>query len=248
MKRFHGIILAVLASLAACPATTPAFGDTYKVVVLQNTNWKCRLLVAADAAVTVNTRGTECKVTADGDRVTLPASGAFLSTDFGTKQCGVAANGIGLATIETSGPVSLTTEAVFSDAGKVDTAAIPALSNPLPASGTAANYVDHFAGIETSDGRTTSIAAIPDAPVWLRVTVYDGSNKVASVVDAYATPPYTLIPLPAGVPAGRAELVEREPQVGCDGCAARATVYAVGFVSDGVGSPRVVVPRFVAAQ
>jgi hypothetical protein len=229
-------------------ATFAAAADVAHVVKLQDQHWTSRLKATAASATPTTFRTSDCpKVVigfpgGDGTTQTVVNGGSQLVEDFGTqKQCSMTAP-IGLLTLETSGPVNLTTEAIYSGSHTVQ---IPALTDALTP--TTADRRLEIDGIESTNGRQTDVAVLPDAAVWITLHVFDGDNhevgdpKNAQI--AFVRPPYTLVRVAAQVKIGRVEIVEGAPNIasGTD----RATVYAIGFVGDGVGNPGVIPAKLI---
>jgi hypothetical protein len=242
LGRIH-IVLGVLLLSAVS-----ALADSAHVVKLQDSHWTSRLLATAASATPTTFRTTDCPTFGgfpgdDGTKVTVVNGGAALVEDFGQRQQCKMKSPIGLVALETSGPINLTTEATYAGS---HTVRIPALTDPLTPTNGGRLEID---GIETTNGRSTDVGVLPDAAVWITIHVYDGDNhelNPSSAQVAFVSPPFALVRVAAAVKAGRIEIVE-----GATGIASgtdRATVYAIGFVGDGVGNPAVIIPKLITGS
>jgi hypothetical protein len=239
VKSFRGFIEGAFIALVSLSA----FGETVRVVSISNDQWTPRLVVSSTAGAT--TTVTNCPTFGGfpgdtGDKVTLAAGGSALVADFGKRQCIEGGIGVSALTVS-SGSASFVVDAIYKDKqGNRNSVAIPALGAPLTGAPGEAYEID---GAENASGRRTDIALFPDAPIWVTLIAYDAGGKKISADAFYIAPPYAFVHPSATFDVGRIDIHE-----GADGIAsgvARANLYAVAFVGDGFGSPRVVAPCFV---
>jgi hypothetical protein len=199
------------------------------LVQVSNEAWSTKF-IASDATIDSTVRGAGC-IALTG--VVRAGVSAFVPDAALCAPAGPAS----ITTINVTGDIRLTTDAVYRDArGNFNTVEIEELSPALTQESTQAR----LSRIENGAGKHTDLAFFASEPTQLTVRVFDSEGQQVGVEEILATA-FTFVPLATRVEIGHLEITAGLPLLPQ---APRSPVFALAFVArDEGGSPRVVYPR-----